>query len=244
MAYDVGAVTAYIRQAAAKRGIDPDTAVRVARSEGLANGVWQSNIIGPNGQREPSYGPFQLYTGGGLGNRFVKQTGLDPRDPSTVYAQVDFALDNAATGGWSPWYGAAKVGVGNWDGLRGAKPAGVSGRMGLKQSDMPPPSLSGIGSPSAPSYESTGSTGSYAGTPMSGIPSMTAAEAADMAALLQKGKPRRGNPFEGIDFNLAEAPRIQGGGGDARSTGNMLLEALNAPTAADMLLKKRLQGIR
>lgn len=110
----------------------------------------------------------------------------------------------------------------------------------LKPSDMAPMSLSGIGSPNTPSYESTGSTG----TPMSGIPSMTAAEAADMAALLQKQKRSRGNPFDNIDWGFAEAPRIQGGGGDARSTGNMLLEALNAPTAADMLLKKRLQGYR
>ena len=136
-------VSAYIREAAIRRGIDPDIALRVARSEGLAPGVWQSNYY-EDGRRETSYGPYQLLVGGGLGDKFIEQTGLDPRDESTVFKQVDFALDQAAKGGWSPWYGAAKVGVGNWDGI--GKPAGGN----LKPSDMPPGLLSGIGSPNTP----------------------------------------------------------------------------------------------
>ena len=229
MPYDVSAVEQYIRSAAVKRGIDPDIAVRVARSEGLGPGVWQSNYH-KNGKRETSYGPYQLLVGGGLGDKFTRKYGKSPSDPSTVYQQVDFALDEAAAGGWSPWYGAAKVGVGNWDGLRGAK-AGSS----LKPSDMPPMSLSGIGSPNTPSMETTAST-SYAGST-----GPTPEEAAEIAARLQKQEKRR-NPFEGVDWGFAEAPRISGGMGDARNTGNMLLEALNAPTAAQMLLKKRLGG--
>jgi len=118
-------VEAYIRQSASARGIDPNVAVRVAKSEGLAPGVWQSNVR-QGGKRETSYGPFQLLVGGGLGDKFIRQTGLDPRDPSTVKQQIDFALDQARQGGWSPWYGAAKVGVGNWTGIgrgRAAAPA-------------------------------------------------------------------------------------------------------------------------
>lgn len=118
----VTGLTAFIRQAASARNIDPEIAVRVARSEGLAEGVWQSNLIMKNGQREPSYGPFQLYTGGGLGNKFQRQTGLNPSDPSTVFQQIEFALNEAAAGGWGPWYGAAKVGIGNRTGLAGAQP--------------------------------------------------------------------------------------------------------------------------
>ncbi|WP_061976298.1 hypothetical protein [Aureimonas sp. AU20] len=112
--------------------MDPDKAVRVARSEGLAPGVYQSTL-GKNGRREPSYGPFQLLVGGegtgygkGLGNAFIEQTGLDPRDPSTVQQQIDFALDQAKAGGWSPWYGAAKAGIGKWDGIRAGEPSGVA----------------------------------------------------------------------------------------------------------------------
>lgn len=112
-------LVSYIRQAAEARGIDPDVAVAVAESEGLnadpAEG-WQSTIV-KDGVREPSYGPFQLYMGGGLGNEFAAQTGLDPRDPETVFRQIDFSLDKAAEGGWSPWYGARAIGLGSWEGI-------------------------------------------------------------------------------------------------------------------------------
>ncbi|ALN75843.1 hypothetical protein [Aureimonas sp. AU20] len=124
MSYSLKEAEDRIRKGAAARGMDPATAVRVARSEGLAPGVYQS-ALGRNGRREPSYGPFQLLVGGegtgygrGLGNAFMQQTGLDPRDPSTVPQQIDFALDQAKAGGWAPWFGAAKVGIGKWDGIR------------------------------------------------------------------------------------------------------------------------------
>lgn len=111
---------AYIRQSAAKRGIDPDTAVRVARSEGL------SAYVGDEGS---SFGPFQLHYGGvasganavgGLGDEFTKVTGLHARDPSTWKQQVDFSLDQAAKGGWGPWHGAQRVGIADRQGIGGA----------------------------------------------------------------------------------------------------------------------------
>jgi len=116
---DRAAIIEYIRQAAIARNMDPDIAVRVAESEGLnANPEegWQSQIV-KDGVREESYGPFQLFMGGGLGNVFMERTGLDPRDPSTVTQQIDFALDEAARGGWGPWYGAARVGIGEREGI-------------------------------------------------------------------------------------------------------------------------------
>lgn len=119
---------AYIRAAAAKRGIDPNVAVAVAKSEGLYN--WQSTVIQRNGQREPSFGPFQLYMGGGLGNKFQSQTGLDPRDTSTWQKQVDFALDEARKGGWGPWHGWKGM---PWAGI-GAPPAGGEPQEGGRRS--------------------------------------------------------------------------------------------------------------
>ena len=121
---------AYIRQAALARGIDPDIAVRVARSEGLAPDTWQSNVRLDYG-RERSYGPFQLHVAPegrkpGLGNAFIKATGLDPSDPSNWRQGVDFALDNAAKGGWGPWFGAKAVGVTGMEGIRDGKALGVS----------------------------------------------------------------------------------------------------------------------
>lgn len=109
----------YIRQQAIARKIDPDTAVQVARSEGLFNYV---------GDRGSSFGPFQLHYGGvasggmaqsGLGDEFTKKTGLDARDETTWKQQVDFSLDKASTGGWGPWHG--------W---KGAQFAGIGGRSG------------------------------------------------------------------------------------------------------------------
>lgn len=97
---------AYIRKAAAARGIDPDQAVRVARSEGLGGAY--------AGDRGSSFGDFQLHYGGmagggmavgGLGDEFTKKTGLDAKDPSTWRQQADFALDQARKQGWGAWHG-------------------------------------------------------------------------------------------------------------------------------------------
>lgn len=95
---------AYIREAAAKRGIDPNVAVAVARSEGLHKYV---------GDQGTSFGPFQLHyknnipglSNAGLGDEFTRRTGLDARDPSTVKQQIDFALDQAMKSGWGAWHG-------------------------------------------------------------------------------------------------------------------------------------------
>jgi uncharacterized protein YukE len=99
---------AYIRAAAARRGIDPEQAVRVARSEGLNAYQGDHDATG----RATSFGPFQLHYAGtgkhtspGLGEEFTKRTGLDARDPVTVRQQIDFALDEARKGGWGPWHG-------------------------------------------------------------------------------------------------------------------------------------------
>lgn len=101
-------LASYIQAGATKRGMDPNIALAVARSEGLQPGVWQSNVV-KNGRREPSYGPFQLYMGGGEGNRMQRATGLNPADPANVLPSIDWALDAAKRGGWGPWYGARTV---------------------------------------------------------------------------------------------------------------------------------------
>ena len=123
---DIKALEAYIRQAALSRGIDPDVAVRVAKSEGLQPGTWQGNAQLAYG-REQSYGPFQLHVAPsgyrpGLGNEFVNQTGLDPSDPANVYHGIDFALDQAKQTGWGPWFGAKRVGIAPMQGIGTVQP--------------------------------------------------------------------------------------------------------------------------
>ena len=149
----------YIKTAASKRGISPDVAVRVAASEGLnadPNEAWQSNFV-KNGKRERSYGPFQLYVDGGLGNEFMKTTGLDPRDGSTWKQQVDFALDQAAKGGWGPWYGAKRIGLDNWAGInRGGGTQAVAQALNIQPASAPPPGMMENGQPAPMGTAMTG----------------------------------------------------------------------------------------
>ena len=113
MPNDPRGLTDYIRETATKYGIDPDVALRVAQSEGL------KDPIGDNGK---SFGAFQLYTGGGVGNEFQRDTGLNPSDPANERATIDYALRRAAQVGWGPWHGAARVGIGQWQGIGGQGP--------------------------------------------------------------------------------------------------------------------------
>jgi hypothetical protein len=106
-----------IRQTAIKYGIDPEIALKVAKSEGLSS--FRSGVRTKSGGEEPSFGAFQLYTGGGLGNKFKAETGLDPSDPKNEDATIDYALRTAAKTGWGPWNGAKNTGIGEWQGITG-----------------------------------------------------------------------------------------------------------------------------
>jgi hypothetical protein len=119
---DPRGLTAFIRETAAKYGVSPEVALRVAKSEGLAQ--FKSGVIRKDGTEEPSFGAFQLYTGGGLGNQFQKDTGLDPADPANEKATIDYALKQASQGGWGPWNGAKRAGIGQYEGI-GAGPGGA-----------------------------------------------------------------------------------------------------------------------
>lgn len=122
-------IEAIIRTEAEARGINPTTAIAIFRSEGAGN--YQSQIPrsgkGSVGGKEASYGPYQLYTGGGLGNQYEKLTGRDLTTDNTIEGitnQIRFSLDMAVDQGWSPWYGRKHAGVGVRDGLSGAKKVG------------------------------------------------------------------------------------------------------------------------
>jgi hypothetical protein len=114
-----------IRREAKLRNMDPEIAIKVYKSEGA--GAYQSKIRSGSqkkeGGQEASYGPFQLYTGGGLGNQYEKETGRLLAEDNTlegITTQIQFALDMAIDKGWSPWYGSKSAGVGARDGLDGA----------------------------------------------------------------------------------------------------------------------------
>lgn len=147
--YDVDALRAYIQRRAAEIGIDPDTATRVAQSEGLGKGIWQSNVM-KDGVREPSYGPWQFLMGGkgtgfseGLGNRYMESTGRDPRDVGNIYSMTDFALNQAKKNGWADWYGARDSGIGRWQGISNRGAQGLT----LNSNNVGPPPGGIVGGP-------------------------------------------------------------------------------------------------
>lgn len=111
-------VDAYTRQAASKWGIDPDVASRVLAQE---SSYGQAKEPGDNGT---SFGPFQLHfapDGKAMGDQFQRDTGLNPRDPSTWKAQIDYAMKKAADPsgkGWLPWQTTMKkLGMNQWSGI-------------------------------------------------------------------------------------------------------------------------------
>jgi hypothetical protein len=98
----------HIQAEATRLGIDTPTALKVAGSEGLAK------FFGDGGK---SGGAFQLYTGGGMGNDFQRDTGLDPLDPKNEKATITYALERAAKEGWGAWNGAKKLGITGFAGI-------------------------------------------------------------------------------------------------------------------------------
>lgn len=121
----------YIRETAKKYNIDPETAVRVAQSEGLRDFYGDNNT---------SFGAFQAHIGGGLGDEYRKETGRDPADPSNERDLIDWQLRKASKEGWGPYHGAPRVGVTPFMGIggrpgyagspaRGASMEGVDARL-------------------------------------------------------------------------------------------------------------------
>lgn len=161
-------IMAYIVDAARKRGIDPQTALLVARGEGLnarPQEGWQSfvpNKNGPNG-REDSWGIYQLLKSHngkkmGVGHEMLTKTGIDPQNPANWQPSIDYALDYAAKNGWSAWYGAKAKGVDKWEGIKGAKAIGISGGGDGPASMMSMVSADGT-APAVPSYASGNTRG-------------------------------------------------------------------------------------
>src|SRR5215203_865156 len=97
-------VRSYIVQAAQARGIDPDIALRVARSEGGFDAARRGTFATGS-----SWWPFQLHYGGkgyenlgttaGMGNSFTQETGWAPGDPRAWKDATDYALDRAKSSG-------------------------------------------------------------------------------------------------------------------------------------------------
>jgi hypothetical protein len=116
-ARDPRGLSGFIQSEAIRLGIDPNVALRVARSEGLGS------FTGDSGS---SFGAFQLHRGGiapggnrvsGLGDDFFRETGLDPSNPANERQTITYALQKARQMGWGPFHGAARSGIGAFEGI-------------------------------------------------------------------------------------------------------------------------------
>lgn len=115
-------IESIIAREAKLRNMDVATAIKVYRAEGLNS--YQSQLK-YKGKQERSYGPYQLFVDGGLGNTYQKDTGRKLVSDNTLEGitnQIRWSLDYVAkTGSWSPWKGAARVGIEDDEGLNGSK---------------------------------------------------------------------------------------------------------------------------
>lgn len=93
---------AWYRQYAASKGLDPDKVTGIVLGEGAVGkdtkpwGNWDV--------RGYSFGDFQLFTAGGLGNRFMKAHPDIPLDKAHWKEQGKFAIDAMAAEGDKAWY--------------------------------------------------------------------------------------------------------------------------------------------
>ena len=112
----------FCRREALRRGIDPDTAVVVANSEGgLTEPAVLGDFSGHPWYSGKSWWAFQLHYGGaeyagwggsaGMGNSFTAQTGWQPGDAAAWRDAMRYALDGVRANGWGAWYGAKKYGI-------------------------------------------------------------------------------------------------------------------------------------
>jgi hypothetical protein len=106
-----------IRKSAIAHGVDPNTALQIAMNEGARG--YRLNAHDRGGDGGKSGGVYQLYTGGGEGNRYHALTGRSPFGSSLadVQAQVDYTLKRVHETGWTPWHGARDHGIGKWQGI-------------------------------------------------------------------------------------------------------------------------------
>ena len=105
-------VSQYIYSRAKALGVNPNTALGIARFEGLNPNTLGSSTFGNKDARGYSYGPFQLFSGsadpntiakGGMAYEFMQKYGEKP-SASNWKQQVDFSIERMAKSGYGPWY--------------------------------------------------------------------------------------------------------------------------------------------
>lgn len=123
----------FTRREAARRGIDPDTAIGAWEYEGgfqeparrgtFATGSsWWPPQLHYGGRDPEQYGYKRrdysyLGTTAGMGNSFTFLTDWEPGEPKAWRDAVRYGLDEARRVGWGPWYAAKARGITGFMGI-------------------------------------------------------------------------------------------------------------------------------
>lgn len=158
-------IEAFIREAAAMRGINPDVAVRVCNTEGgVTEPARLGDFSGPPWYSGKSWWALQLHYGGagtpyaawggsaGMGNGFTTLTGWQPGDPAAWRDAARYGLNRARTGGWGAWYGAASVGIVDFVGIDRQYPFDPNAELWDYETGAAPPLPRVVYSPSEPPH--------------------------------------------------------------------------------------------
>ena len=190
---------AFIRDYAAKIGVNPELAVGIARAEGMNSTGFrsanQASTVDVSGGQPFSFGDFQLNTKGGMGVDALK-AGIDPRDPKQWQAADQFALDQMKASGIAPW---SDPFARSW--TASGKPITGSTTLTSTPTGIVDPSIVAHGGTSPPLPDASGATTSApAATPSFGDAARAGDVGGALKAALTKPPPTKdaqGNTVEG-----------------------------------------------
>lgn len=153
-------ITAFAREAAVMRGIDPDVVVKAIDTEGGRNEYARlGDFSGPPWYSGKSWWPLQSHYGGvdppeygakrrdysawgrtvGQGNHFTYLTGWEPGEPRAWRDHLRYSLNRVKRGGWGPWYGPATVGIVGFVGVNKDHPWDANAERWDFEDGVPPP---------------------------------------------------------------------------------------------------------
>jgi hypothetical protein len=152
-----GGVKAAIDAAAAKYHVDPRVMYGIVAGESAHGNRYD---IGDISTGLPSYGPFQMRIAGpgSQGYEFMRATGQDPRNPSSIPAQAEYIAKRIASGGsLAPW--AGYHGPREWSPRWGSMGVPAPGAAPMAVAGVPPPAAAAPAVPPRAPPASTGGGG-------------------------------------------------------------------------------------
>lgn len=211
---NVNDIASYIYQKAPQYGVNPNTALGIARFEGLNPNTINHPTFGNRDAKGYSFGPYQLYSGspdpnniapGGMASEFSQKFGARP-SADNVQQQVDFALERMGKGGYGNWYAVRDQGGLGAITEKGQKFAASIGLQPGDGASLPDGALSSTQSMTTPGI-------------VQNKPASSPAPRTQLAMAYQDPETAQGTMSDAPSllsslFSGGAAPAVAGGGGD------------------------------